>query len=608
MLKGIKLQEVFTPKEGLPSTIFSERHAIHPTETWEEGARRVSRHVSAAELGEIRSKFEELFYQEIVTNRFNPGGRIWYGAGRTRAHAINCYGLSMPGDSREGWGKAISDVIVVSGMGGGIGMNMSSIRPRGSKINGTGGIATGAVSLMQMIDRVGDVLVSGGGRRLALLLALNITHPDMPEFLDIKLDKKELTNANISLIIDKKMPAVKWVRAVKEGKDYDLTWHNTIATKVNAKSIWEKIVQNAWNSGEPGILNLDLSNKENNIHYYKPIIICNACSEQPLEGGGACCLGSLVLPRFISNGTLDWDQLRATIKVAVRFLDDVLDTTEYPLPEIRENVLNVRRIGLGIMGLHTLLLELGYKYSSESAHKFIDELFHFIKIASYEASIELAKEKGAFPVYADEFLESGFVRRAIPQKLQMKIRKFGIRNAALNTVAPTGSTSLISNVSSGLEPIFAPAYWRRFYRPTEDGSRKLDKELVVDPIWNTIEDKSLLEGAYDISPENHLEVQRVVQKHIDSAIAKTTNLPQNYPIDNLSDLWLEYLPYVKGTTFYRAGSRGEEPLEAIPLDQVEKLVKKNKGALDGTIAESSIMGCPDGMCDVAHKPIIEVKE
>ena len=167
---------------------------------------------------------------------------------------------------------------------------------------------------------------------------------------------------------------------------------------------------------------------------------------------------------------------------------------------------------------------------------------------------------------------------------------------------------MVSNVSTGIEPLFAPAYWRRFYRPTDDGSRKLDKELVVDPLWNSVKDKSVLEGAYDISPENHFEIQRIVQKHLDNAVSKTINLPTNYPVDSLSDLWLEYLPYVKGTTFYRAGSRGEEPLEAIPLDQVEKLIKKHKGAEESTIEEQSLMDCPDGMCDVSHKPEIETKE
>jgi len=220
----------------------------------------------------------------------------------------------------------------------------------------------------------------------------------------------------------------------------------------------------------------------------------------------------------------------------------------------------------------------------------------------------LAKEKGVFPAYSEEFLDSGFIRRALPAKLQMKIRKFGIRNCALLTVAPTGTTGMVSNVSTGIEPLFAPAYWRRFYRPTDDGSRKLDKELVVDPLWNSVKDKSVLEGAYDISPENHFEIQRIVQKHLDNAVSKTINLPTNYPVDSLSDLWLEYLPYVKGTTFYRAGSRGEEPLEAIPLDQVEKLIKKHKGAEESTIEEQSLMDCPDGMCDVSHKPEIETKE
>ena len=600
----------FSPDAGLPSSLFQERYAIHPGETWDEASNRLSRHVAAAEHDEDKERIQEEFYEEISTNRFMPGGRVWYGAGRTRAQLINCYVVKQPEDSREGWGKVISDVIVISGMGGGVGVNMSSVRPRGSKINGTGGIATGAVSLMQMIDGVGDILVSGGGRRLALMLSLNISHPDMPEFLDKKLDRKELNNANISLILDKRMPSTKWIRAVREGKDFDLVWRNNTVATVNAKDIWEKIVTNAWASGEPGVLNGDLANKENNIWYHKPLVSVNPCGEQWLEENGACDLGALVLPRFIVNGKFDYTLFEKSIKTAVRFLDNVLNVNEYPLNEIRENVLQVRRIGLGIMGLHTMLVMLGYKYSSDSAKEFVDNLMNVLKVRAYEASVDLAKEKGVFPAYADEFLESGFVRRALPQKLQMQIRRYGIRNCALLTVAPTGTTGMVANVSTGIEPLFAPAYWRRFYRPTPDGSRKLDKELVIDPLWTDVEaagqDVSVLEGAYDITPEGHFEMQRIVQKHLDSATSKTINLPADYPVDNLSELWLENLPFLKGTTFYRAGSRGEEPLEAIPMAEAIKLMQNRgpNGTPEGLITESNSMDCPDGMCDITNKPEI----
>lgn len=599
--------------EGLAKTIFKERYTIHPDETWSEGSERLAGHAAQAEPDSVRKGIEEEFYEEIVTNRFMPGGRIWYGSGRPRAQLLNCF-VVPTSDSREGWGKSIHDVIVISGMGGGVGINCSPIRPRGSTIHGTGGVATGAVSLMQMINAVGDVLVGGGGRRLALMLDLNITHPDMPEFLDKKLDRKELTNANISVILDKKMPTEKLVELVKAGKNFDLMYQQTSHGTANAKEVWEKIVQNAWTSGEPGVLNGDLANRENNIWYHKPLISTNPCGEIWLEEYGCCDLGALVLPRFVDvTGRLDFHQLRRTIHSAVRFLDNVLSVNEYPLPEIRENCNTVRRIGLGIMGLHSMLIQMGYRYSSASALDFVDQLMAFIKEEAYKASIDLAIEKGPFPAYSDEFLESGFVKRALPESIKGAISEHGIRNCAILTIAPTGTTGMVSNVSTGIEPLFAPAYWRRFYRPTPDGSRHLDKELVVDPLWNDLveqgKDVSVLEGAYDISPIGHFEMQRITQRHIDNATSKTINLPNDYKVDSLSDLWLEYLPYLKGTTFYRAGSRGQEPLEAIPLDQVPALMVQSRyKPQDATVAELNSMDCADGSCEIPDELKPQIKD
>jgi len=588
---------------GLSETIFKERYTIHPEETWEEASRRLSKHVASAEVNGNRPIVEEAFYEEIVENRFMPGGRIWYGSGRPRGQLLNCF-VVPTNDSREGWGTTIHDVIVISGMGGGVGINCSPIRPRGSRISGTGGIATGAVSLMQMINAVGDVLVGGGGRRLALMLDLNITHPDIIEFLDKKLDQKELTNANVSVIIDKRLPAESFIKKVRKGEDFDLMFGGTKAGKANAKEIWEKIVANAWTSGEPGVLNGDLANKESNIWYYKPLISTNPCGEIWLEEFGSCDLGALVLPRFVTDlGFVDWDGLRSTITTSVRFLDNVLSVNEYPLNSIRDNNNYVRRLGLGIMGLHSMLIKMGRKYSDSLT--FIEELMIFIKETAYNASIDLAIDKGSFGGFDERFLDSGFARRALSTSIRSRIRKNGIRNAAILTIAPTGTTGMVSNVSTGIEPLFAPAYWRRFYRPTDDGSRKLDKELVIDPLWDSVDDVSVLEGAYDIKPETHFDVQRVCQQHIDNAVSKTINLEANFPVESLSDLWLEYLPDLKGTTFYRAGSRGQEPLEAIPLDEARRLVAERKHEVhtDSTIDEQSSLDCPDGMCDMRDRQI-----
>lgn len=607
---------------GLAETIFNERYTIHQGETWGEASERLAHHVAQAEEGDNRAKVEEEFLEEISTNRFMPGGRIWYGAGRSRAQLLNCF-VVPTSDSREGWGKTISDVIVISGMGGGVGINCSPIRPRGSHIYGTGGIATGAVSLMEMINNVGDVIVGGGGRRMALMLDLNISHPDMPEFLDKKLDHKQLNNANVSVVIDKRVNAQTFVNKVRKGEDFQLRWGASDHGSVNAASIWEKIVSNAWNSGEPGVLNGDLANRQNNIWYHKPLVSTNPCGEIWLEEYGCCDLGALVLPRFVNAfGQFDWEQFKRSVRVGVRFLDNVLSVNEYPLPEIRQNCLSVRRLGLGIMGLHSMLIKMGYRYSSDSAKQFVDTLMDILKIEAYKASIELAQEKGAFPAYDEKMLESGFIQGSISKSIQEQIRTHGIRNCALLTIAPTGTTGMVSDVSTGIEPLFSAAYWRRFYRPTEDGSRKLDKELVVDPLWSELEsqgkDVSVLEGAYDISPWDHFDMQRICQRHIDNATSKTINLPEDYKVDTLSELWLEFLPELKGTTFYRAGSRGEEPLQAIPLDEARRLMQRHTIHADATAIEQNSMDCPDGVCEIpdelrpkieegaAHSPLVFV--
>lgn len=605
--------EVYEPK-GLSEQIFRERYTVYPEETWREASLRLASHVAKAEPDTQKQTYTEDFYEEIVTNRFMPGGRIWYGAGRSRAQLLNCF-VVPTSDSREGWGKTVSDVIIISGMGGGVGINCSTIRPRGSHIGGTGGIATGAVSLMEMVNGVGNVIVGGGGRRMALMLDLNITHPDMPEFIDKKLNKQELNNANVSVIIDKRLNTETLIRKVKNHENFDLTYGHTTQGSVNAYDLWQKIVQNAWSSGEPGVLNGDLANRESNIFYYKPLISTNPCGEIWLEEYGCCDLGALVLPRFVNSfGQIDFGKLAKTIRTAVRFLDNVLSVNEYPLPEIRDNCNNVRRIGLGVLGLHDMLIQMGYQYSSQAARNFVDQLMNFIKLEAYQASIDLAREKGSFPAYQDDFLASGFVQRALPASTQEQIRLYGIRNCAILTIAPTGTTGMVTNTSTGIEPIFAPAYWRRFYRPTADGSRELDKELVINPWWDQLESegKSLdvLEGAYDITPEQHLAMQEVCQQHIDNAVSKTINLPQNLSVDSLSDLWLEYLPRVKGTTFYRAGSRGQEPLEAIPLHEALTLRRNgNQKEQEASIIEQNAMDCADGSCEIPEelRPSIDEK-
>lgn len=599
---------VYSP-QGLAKTIFDDRYTLYEGESWTDASKRLSRHVARAEENEYqRTKAEESFYDAIVNNYFMPGGRIWYGAGRSRAQLLNCFVVPTQ-DSREGWGKTIYDTIVISGMGGGVGINCSPSRPRGAVINGTGGKSTGAVSLMEMINNVGNVIVGGGGRRMALMLDLDIDHPDLKEFMDKKLNTNELTNANVSVIMNR--DPRQFAEMVKQGADYPLMFNGMQYGSANAKGVWERIVHNAWKSGEPGVLNGHLANQESNIWYYSPLVSTNPCGEIWLEQYGCCDLGALVLPRFVDNlGNFQWSLFIDTARTAVRFLDNVLTVNEYPLPEIKDNCNQVRRIGLGILGLHTALIQMGIKYASDAGKEFIDELMRVLKETAYDASTELAAEKGPFPAFQREaFLNSGFVKRSIPGHLQARIALNGIRNCALLTIAPTGTTGMVADVSTGIEPIFSAAYWRRFYKPTDDGSRVLDKELVINPLWDEVKDVSLLQGAYDVTPEQHFEIQKIAQSHIDNAVSKTINLASDYSVDNLSALWLEYMPELKGTTFYRAGSRGEEPLEAIPLEEAKRIVARQSHSL-GSVIEENAMDCVGDNCSIPEdlKPKIEVHD
>jgi len=581
--------------DDLGEDVFRRSYAIDEKEDWTSASLRVAEHVAAAEEGENRKKWQMRFFDQILANKFMPGGRIWYGSGRPKAQLLNCFVIPA-GDSREGWGDLLKESLIISGTGGGVGINFSSVRPRGTEIHGTGGVATGSVSLMRMDNGVGNELVAGGGRRMAKMSCLNVTHPDIEEFLNSKLVDGELNNTNISVIIN--FDTDEFVRLVEENGDIELEWAGRKTGKtLKARELWETIVQNAWQNGEPGVLNGFLANSLSNIFYRSPLVSTNPCGEIWLEPYGCCCLGALVLPRFVnSNGAMDWEALEDTIRVGTRFLDNVLTVNHYPFEKIKENCEQVRRIGLGVMGLHTMLLELGIKYSSQEATEFVDKLFGFIKNSAYDTSISLAIEKGPFPAYQPEFVDSGFMQTMKPA-IRRKVKEYGIRNCALLTVAPTGTTGIVSGVSTGIEPYMAPVYWRRIKGVDEELNTRIDKVLVVEPAYEKYPDT--IEGAADISVDNHFKMQEVVQRHIDNAVSKTINLANDFPMEDLSSIWLKYLPNLKGTTFYRWGSRENEPFEPVLLEDIpdvlestpeEKIKRKQRNENEAD--------CASGVCEI----------
>lgn len=581
----------YEPK-GFALKIFNDRYSIHAEESFIDACRRVADYIACAENGKKRSEYAERFFRILSTNKFSPGGRIWRGAGRPRGQLLNCFCWSDDLDSREGWGDALRAVTIISGMGGGVGISFSKVRPRGSAIRGTGGEATGAVSLMRAINAVCDQLREGGGRRSALMFCLNYDHPDLAEFLEAKFDNAELNNANISVCIND-----MFLKLVDEDKDIIFKWKGEERGSISAKYVWDKIVENAWNSGDPGLLNLGLMNKMNTINYIGDIISTNPCGEVTLMAYECCCLGAINLSQHIVDEKVDFDTLEETVAIAVRFLDNVLDQNHYPMREIEEMSQKNRRIGLGIMGLHDMLLKLGHKYDSAKGRKVVDRVMGFIKKIAYETSIMLAIEKGPFHSFnPEQHIQSGFAK-TLTKSLRRKILQHGIRNCALLTIAPTGTISIVADCSAGIEPLFHLVYRLKFneHANQHDKEREASQAIIAHPLVKQfLKDKKSLEhfqAAHEITPENHLAMQATCQKHIDNSISKTINLPNDYPVAELSDVMRQFIDELKGITVYRDGSKGESPMQPVSLEEAKKHLK----ALDGV---SAVDDCPKGYCEI----------
>lgn len=589
---------MFEPR-GFSETIFRQRYAFTENESWNGACERVARQVSLAESPDKQQLYFDRFYEVLVNNYFVPGGRIWYGSGRTTPSLLNCFVLSDNKDSREGWAKLAYDMIVTSMCGGGCGIDFSDIRPRGASISSTRGEAPGAVELMRLIDGCAKPVKSGGNRRAALLFSLDLDHPDIEEFLSAKLTKGELTHANISV---RSKCTKEFIKAVQSDGEWELSWKGKYKKTVKAKELWKLIVTNAYNSGEPGFLNWELVEADNTIGYNTKLVTTNPCGEIPMQEFSNCCLGHLVLSRFVFNGEINYELLGNTIRTAVRFLDNVLSVNHYPLPEMKVAADNFRRIGLGTTGLADMLVLTGLKYGSEESFKFVDKLFRFISKIAYESSVMLAIEKGAFPLCdPKKHIESGYVKR-MTTKIKSFISEHGIRNSAILTQAPTGTVSILSgNCSAGIEPIFSVAYERRYW---DKDVRKT--ELVFHPLFeqfiNEGKDVSHFIGSHDLTVREHLEMQKIVQRHIDNAVSKTINIPKDYPMEDVEQFWLEYLPHIKGVTFYREGTRGyvndkgeteDPPLKALSFEEAKKRFSEQH-----KVEAVTSNDCVSGVCEL----------
>jgi len=442
---------------------------------------------------------------------------------------------------------------------------------------------------MGLLDGNGDPVRAGGSRRVALMFSLDLTHPDIEEFISLK-SGDNLHNANLSIKIH---DTNKFIDKVLNDETMELSWKGKCKKTIDARRLWATIVDATYATGDPGILNWELVKSESTISYIKDLVTTNPCGEIALSVNESCCLGHLVLPRFVEKDAVNWHLLASTIRTGVRFLDNTLTVNKYPLQEQQKVAESLRRIGLGTTGLADMFILLGIKYGSEESLTFIDKLYRFISKTAYEASVMLAVEKGAFPACKpDMHIKTGYVKR-MSRKIKELISEHGIRNAAILTQAPTGTVSILSgNVSSGIEPIFAPAYRRRFYL-----GDAIQEELVFHPLFTEFMDTGKNTDSFirakDLSVEDHFAIQIAVQKHIDNAVSKTINLAEDYPKELLNSVWLRYLPQVKGVTFYREGSKKDAPLTPLSLAEAKKLYKK--GTKSGPQKTDN---CRGGKCDL----------
>ena len=544
---------------------------------------RVARGVAETEADPARQlEWSGKFRWLLDDWKFVPGGRILTAAGTDQDLTYyNCYVIPSPLDSREGIMTTLTQMTEIMSRGGGVGINLSTLRPRHAYVKGVNGRSSGAVSWGALYSFVTGLIEQGGSRRGALMLILNDWHPDVFNFINSKRQAGKITNANISVgVSDRLMEAVAadddWQLRFPDTRDpdYDELWDGDLNTwiasgrqvitykTVKARELWHAIIESAWSSAEPGVWFNERSNKMANSWYFNPLISTNPCGEQPLGAFSVCNLGAINLSRFYDadNRDVAWDSLRQTVRYATRFLDNVIDSTPYFFEENERVQKAERRVGLGTMGIAELMLRLGVRYGSDDSVALIDQIYKMIAITAYETSSELAREKGAFPHFdAEKFLESGYMQR-MPAELRDTIRRDGIRNVTLLTQAPTGTTGTMVNTSTGVEPFFSWIYYRKSRLGLHEEQVPIVKE------WHQAHPEAEelpahFVTAMDLTPEEHIRVQGAFQRWIDSAISKTCNVPNDYSVEQVSDLYRKmYELGCKGGTIYRDGSRDEQVL------------------------------------------------
>ncbi|ERL97744.1 ribonucleoside-diphosphate reductase class II [Rhodobacteraceae bacterium HIMB11] len=523
--------------------------------TVEDTWRRIARALAVVEKD--ADHWENEFYRALEDFKFLPAGRITAGAGTARKVTLfNCFVMGTIPDSMGGIFDMLKEAALTMQQGGGIGYDFSTIRPKGALVTGVAADASGPLSFMDVWDSMCRTIMSAGSRRGAMMATMRCDHPDIEDFITAKSDAARLRMFNVSVLVTD-----PFMEAVKANGSWDLVFDGKVYQTVKARDLWNKIMRSTYDYAEPGVIFIDRINKANNLGYCETIAATNPCGEQPLPPYGACLLGSINLARLVKDpfeagADLDVDGLSKLVATAVRMMDNVVDASEFPLPKQAQEAQAKRRIGLGVTGLADALLMTGLRYGSDEAARQTDRWLHAIARAAYLASVELAKEKGAFPLFdADPFLASDAMMQ-MDEDVRDQIRTHGIRNALLTSIAPTGTISLYAgNVSSGIEPVFAYAYTRKVLQ--KDGTRT--EEEVVDYAVQMWRDKygdadlpDYFVNAQTLAPLDHVKMQAAAQKWIDSSISKTINCPEDISFDDFQDVYMQaYETGCKGCTTYR---------------------------------------------------------
>ncbi len=536
-------------------------------ETWA----RVAAAAASAEQPANREAWQKRFCGALSGFAFIPAGRVLAGAGTGRAVTLfNCFVMGEIGDDMGSIFAHVREAALTLQQGGGIGHDFSTLRPRGALVHGVGADASGPVSFMEVWDAMCKTIMSAGSRRGAMMGTLRCDHPDIEAFVEAKADPQKLRNFNLSVLVTD-----AFMEAVRADAEWPLVFGGEVFRTLSARGLWHKIMRSAYDFAEPGVIFIDRVNALNNLDYCEKIASTNPCGEQPLPPYGACLLGSINLAALIGEpftpeAKLDAARLEALVPTAVRLLDNIIDVSRYPLPPQEKEAKAKRRMGLGVTGLADALIMCGKHYGSEEGRNLASAWMEKIAHAAYAASVELAKEKGAFPL----FDAAGFLKRPFPSSLPKALReaigKHGIRNGVLTSIAPTGTISLLAgNVSSGIEPVYGFEYRRRIlapdgtptYQTVEDYAVRLFREKHAEaPLPDTFV------TAHALSPQQHVLMQAALQRYVDASISKTVNCPEAMPFEEFEALYLDaYRLGLKGCTAYRPNPvTGEVLSPAVP--------------------------------------------